>query len=156
MTTTNGQLYLTALGSLERLEIQFMPQELTPVRTANWAEIAVVSRNNPIHHYTGGSNTLSLTLDFYCEEENRRDVIRKCRLLESWAMNNADNKPPERIRLTFGRVFKENEVWIISNVSVTYSQFSPLYDMLPMQSSVQLDLMLDTTHNRNINEVLWK
>lgn len=156
MTTTGGKLYFTALGSLERLEIQFVPPEISPERTANWAEIVIVGRNNPLHHYTGGSNSLSLTLDFHAEEESREDVIRKCRLLESWSMNDGWSNPPERIKLTFGKLFKEDEVWIIKAVKPTYSLFSPEHGMLPRQAMVQIDLALDTDRNRKVRDVLWR
>lgn len=155
ISTTQGRLYLTALSSLERLEIQFVPNEISPSRQANWSEIAIVGRNNPLYHYTGGTNSLSLTLDFHSVEEDRSDVVRKCRLLESWAMNNSYNNPPERIKLTYGKLFKEDEIWLIQSVNPTYTQFSAEHNFLPVQAIVQLDLVLDTDRNRKTRDVLW-
>ena len=155
MNTTEGKLYLTALRSLQRLEIQFMPKDISPQRSASWADIAIVGRNNPLQHYVGGSNKLTLELDFYAEEESREDVIRKCRLLETWAMNDGYSNPPERVRLTFGKLFKENEVWVIHSVKPTYNLFSPEHGMLPRQAYVTVELVMDTDSNRKIADVRW-
>lgn len=156
MTTTDGKLYLTALRSLERLDIQFVPQSLSPTRSVKWAEIAIVGRNNPLHHYTGGNNELMLELDFHAANEDREDVIAKCRLLESWAMNDGYANPPERIRLTFGRLFKENEIWVINSLDFDYSQFSPEHGMLPVQAYARVGLKMDTDTNRTKADVQWR
>lgn len=155
MATTDGKLYLTALSSLKKLEIQYVPSELGLNRSASWSGVEILGRNNPIHQYTGGTNSLELELDFYSEQDNREDVIEKCRLLESWAMNDGFSNPPERIRLTFGKVFKAEEVWIINNVSTTYKLFAKEFGSLPRQANVTLSLVLDTDSNRKVKDVLW-
>lgn len=147
---------MTALGSLEKLEIQFMPATLAPSRSANWAEIAIVGRNNPLHQYTGGSNSLTLELDFHSVDEDREDVIQKCKLLESWAMNDGWSKPPERIKLTWGKLFKADEIWVIKSVNPSYSLFSAEHGMLPRQAMVQVELALDTDKNRTRRDVRWR
>ncbi len=154
MNTTQGMLYVTSMRTLQRLDIQFMPKELATDRTANFADIAIVGRNNPLHHYTGGDNSLSFEFDFYSETENREDVIEKCRLLESWSMNDGDT-PPEQIRLTFGRLFKADEIWIIKKVAVRYSLFSPEHGMLPRQAYAKVDFVLDPKFNRKTSDVKW-
>jgi len=156
MATTEGKMYLTALSSLKKLEIQYVPTKLGISRGANWAEIAILGRNNPIYQYTGGSNSLHLTLDFYSEQDNREDVVEKCRLLESWTMNNGFDEPPERIRLTFGRLFKATEIWLIESVDIDYKMFAKDFGSLPKQATVEVSLILDTVKNRSINDALWK
>lgn len=148
-------LYITALRSLERLDIQFVPKSINTSRKVTLGEIAVVGRNNPFQHYTGGGNTFSLELDFCAEEESREDVVRKCRLLESWAMNDGFEFAPERLRITFGKFFKENEVWVISNINVDYSMFSAQHGMLPTQAYAKVDFVLDTSTNRKKSDVQW-
>lgn len=155
MTTTEGKLYMTALGTLERVEIQFMPKELSPVRKSDWAEIAIVGRNNPFNQYTGGSNSLSLELDFVSTEENREDVVEKCRMIESWSINDGYDKPPQVIRLTWGKLFKEKEVWVIRNVNTNYSMFSPAHGMLPTMATMTIELAMDTQTNRKTGDVQW-
>ena len=70
-TTTQGMIYLTALNSLEKLEVQYIPTSISTSRDVNLGEVAIVGRNNPTHHYTGGSNSLNLELDFHSSQKNR-------------------------------------------------------------------------------------
>ena len=153
-TTTKGMIYLTALNSLEKLEVQYIPTSFSTNREANLGEVAVVGRNNPKHHYTGGSNGFTLELDFYSDQKNREDVVAKCRLLESWSMNDG-NKPQELIRVTFGKFFKENEVFRIASINVDYSLFSTANSMLPRIAKATVEFKLDTKFNRKSEDVKW-
>lgn len=47
MATTQGKLYFVATKSLERLEIQFVPNELGMTRNSDTQSVQVVGRNNP-------------------------------------------------------------------------------------------------------------
>lgn len=155
MNTTEGKLYLTALKSLERLDIQFVPVNMTDKRTAIVAGIAVVGRNVPFHHFVGGTKTMPLELDFHAEEENREDVIRKCKWLESLTYSDEFENKLERVRLTFGRMFRPFETWIIQSVDVDYSIFQQEYGMLPKQAYVKLNLILDTDTNLTPDDIKW-
>lgn len=154
-TTTQGMIYITALSTLEKLEVQYIPRELTSNRQVNLGEVQVVGRNNPLQHYTGGSNRIRLELEFYSDQRDREDVIAKCRLLESWAMNDGNVAPQEKLRVTFGRMFKENEIYRISDLSVDYSMFSPTKGMLPRQATANIELVLDPKFNRKAEDVKW-
>lgn len=155
MNSTNGQLYITALKSLERLEIQFLPKELDFKRGVNYGEVSIVGRNNPLYHYTGGTNEFTLELDFLAETENREDVIKRCKWLEALTANDGFNKPPEQVRITFGKLFKENEIWIIKNFSYKLSQFKSLYGYLPIQANASVTFALDTATNRKHTDIKW-
>lgn len=155
MNTTDDKLYLTALKSLERLDIQFVPVGMTDKRTALIAGIAVVGRNNPVHHFVGGNKTMPLELDFHSEEESREDVISKCKWLESLTYSDEFENKLERVRLTFGRMFRPFETWIVQSVDVDYSLFQDDYDMLPKQAYVKLNLILDTDANLTPEDVKW-
>lgn len=151
----SSRLYFTALKSLERLEIQYVPTELQLKRSPAIAGVAVVGRNNPKHHYLGGTTDLSLELDFHSNETDREDVISKCKWLESLAYSDGFENPPERVRLTFGSLFRNNEVWIVSNVSYTMSLFDAKKGYLPKQAYVKLTLSLDTESNLKLEDVKW-
>lgn len=153
--TTFGRLYLTALKSLERLEIQFVPTGMIESRRANYGDIEVVGRNNPIPHYTGGSDTLEFELDFVAEDDNREDVVRKCRWLKSMSMNDGFGEPPEKIRLTWGRMFQD-EIWVIRAVQVTYGTFNVEEGFLPVQAYVRLSLQLAPKENLTRRAVQWQ
>lgn len=154
-STTGGRLYLTAINSLEKLEIQYVPKEIVLDRNANIADIVIVGRNNPIHQYTSGDTTLTLELDFHAEEESREDVIRKVRLLQSWMHNDGYSKPAEIVRLTWGKLFKANEVWVIKRAPAKFSNFNPSKEWLPQQAYVSLTLALDTSENLKKRDYQW-
>src|SRR5690606_14511421 len=90
-TTTEGRLYFIALTTLDRLDIQFVPDEINISRNPTIASIQVIGRNNPIYHYISGETTLNLQLDFHAMHENRQDVINKCRWLEHLAYADGNN-----------------------------------------------------------------
>lgn len=150
MTTTQGQIYLIALSSLERLDIQFVPDVLPITRTANIAEIAVVGRNTPQHHYTGGTEGIELKLDFFASEENRQDVRKKCNWLRSLCYSDGNKKPPEKVKLVWGDLFRDEE-FVVRSVKVEYSLFNREFGFLPQQAYVNIALSFDPNKN-----VKWK
>lgn len=152
MTTTEGRLYLIALGSLERLEIQFVPATIDVERNANYPEIAVVGRNTPQYHFTGGNESLPLKLDFFAAEENREDVRKKCQWLKSLTYSDGFKKPPQKVKLVYGDLFKDEE-WVVKSVKISYSMFSKPHGFLPQQAYVDIVLGLDPSKNLTWNDI---
>ena len=155
MATTEGKIYITALRTLEKLEVQFVPPQIAFTRTPKYAGIAVVGRNNPLNHYTGGTTSLNFELDFHAEQTNREDVIRKCKWLEALGNNDGFDHPPEQVRLTFGGMFKNNEVWIVTSINIVYSRFDKVYNYLPVQAYATLTLTLDPDFNLKTRNIKW-
>jgi hypothetical protein len=155
MATNSGKLYLIAMTSLERLDIQFVPSVLNYSRSASHAEVAIIGRNNPKPQYTGGKTTLTLTLDFYAEEPNRQDVYERVTWLESLAYTDGYNKPKENVMLIFGDMFKRHR-WYISNVGIKYSEFNPGYNFLPHQAFVDITLVLDPVQNLTYDDIRYR
>lgn len=156
MAVEEGKMYLTALRSLERLEIQYVPKEIAISRSPIIAGVAVVGRNNPLHHYVGGTTEMTLDLDFHSDEESREDVIRKCKWLESLAYGDGYDAPPETVRLTFGTLFRKNETWVVKDVKYKLSLFMGSYGMLPKQATVSIQLALDTKKNLKTEDIKWR
>lgn len=156
MGVAQGKMYLTALRSLERLDIQYVPKEIAISRSANISGVAVVGRNNPLYHYTGGTTEMTLELDFHSEELNREDVIRKCKWLESLAYSDGYSSAPETVRLTFGKLFQNNETWVVQRVNYKLSLFMGDHGMLPRQAIVSITLSLDPQRNLRKDDVQWK
>lgn len=145
--TTAGRLWIVPEIELDqKIEIQFVPREIAISRVSAIQTIAIVGRNNPFYQYTGGETTMPIQLDFYAEDEDRKDVLRKVRFLESLSINNGYKNPPQRIHLIFGDIFK-NEMWVIKSVKTKLSNFDKPYGMLPKQAYVDLELALDTNVN---------
>lgn len=153
MGAQSGQLYFIALNALnERMEIQYVPDELNVTRQPDIEEIKIIGRNNPKHHYSGGTTKLQLKLDFCAQTENREDVIKKCRWLESLCYNDGYTVPPSKVKLVFGKLFRK-EVWVVRNVSYQLTQFEKPTGWLPIQAYVTIDLSLDTKTSLRISDV---
>lgn len=154
-TSTAGKIYITAVKSLEKIEVQFLPKELEFSRKLKYGEILIVGRNNPLYHYSGGSNEFTLELDFIADEDNREDVIRRCKLLESWTSNDGYKSAPEKLKVTFGKLFKNNEVWLIADFSYKLGQFKSEYGYLPQQAVASVKFVLDPEKNTKHSDIKW-
>lgn len=150
-TTTEGQLYFVALKSLDRLHIQFVP-DLDITRKTDISDIKIVGRNIPQYQYLGGETTLDLKLDFHSMDEDRMDVINKCRWLEHLAHNDGYKKPPEQVKLIFGELFKE-QIWIVKDVKYKLSGFNRSKGFLPQQAYADVTLALDLSSNPTWTDV---
>lgn len=157
MTTTDGKLKLIVTDeweAIQQMEIQFVPPSLDLNRTANFADVVVVGRNNPQYHYVGGTDDFVLKLDFCANEESRLDVVTKVDWLRSLAMSDGGKRKPQKVNLIFGDIFK-GQTWIVRGVNVKYSQFQQDKGFLPQQAYVELRLSLDTENNLNWADV-WR
>lgn len=155
ISTTGGNLYMIALDSLERIEIQYVPKELALTRNAKLGELAIVGRNIPKNHQTGGSKFLKFTLDFYSVKESaegRDDVIKKLRLLESWTYNEGIDRNAEKIKLVYGSMFRD-EIWTVQTVDIKMVEFEK-QTFLPLQAYVNVTLKLDTNKNPKRSDVI--
>ena len=135
---TKGIAYLITLDGLEKVEIQYVPPTIAWNRRANDTDVAIVGRNLPKGHHTGGEKVLVLNLDFYSVKASRQDVIEKIMLLESWTYNEDFNEGVESIKLVFGKLFR-GEVWRIKSVSPNITHFTN-DNFLPMQATVKVIL----------------
>lgn len=130
----------------EKLRIQTVPLELSVVPESTWATIPSLGRNNPFYNYTGGEDTLEMTLDWYATLESRQDVIDKCRWVESLSKADGYLDEPPRILLIFGELFKYT-TWIIDKAPYKLSLFDKSQGMLPRQAYQELSLKKVTDRN---------
>ena len=150
--TTGGKCYIVELASpFDRLEFQFMPDNVKTSRSATFAAIAPVGRNNDVLHYVGGNDELEFDLDFFSDENTYKDVVRKCNFLKSLAMADGGYGPAKNVKVVLGKVFSK-EVWVVKEVDVSYDYFS-IENFLPRRASVKIKLQLDTKKNRRIRDV---
>lgn len=145
-STTQGQLYFIALTTLDRLEFQYVPKDIKIVSQGNFPEVVVVGRNTPVYHYTGGSKSIELELDFHSITANKEDVIKKVQWVESLRYSNGDEDAPQSIKVIWGDLFKD-ETWIVTKVQSTISMFDKVNGMLPRQAYVKVTLLADNETN---------
>lgn len=151
-TTTNGQLYFVIIKTLERLNIQFIPDVLHWNRTVKEGDIIIVGRNNPVEHYITGTDTISFKLTLHALEESRADVIKRAKWIKSLTYNNGYNSARPRIRLVWGDMFNK-EVWVVKSVDLDFRLFDKVNGMLPTLAGVDVVLQLDPSKNLTINDV---
>lgn len=152
MNTTQGQLYLLRLDTLERLEIQFVPLTLDYSRNSRYGDVRVIGRNNPLYHYAGSATTLNLELDFHSYNENRTDVIEKVNWLERATMANGYLQQPPELKLIFGDLLADKK-WILERCNPTLQNFDKPSNFLPKQAYVSLRFREITDTNKRWNEI---
>ena len=151
-TTTRNMLHLVDMGSLERVSIQYVPRNIKMRKSADLARLKVIGRNEPVIHITGGRKELSLDLDFHCVQEDRQDVIRKVRWLESLASSDGFENPQPLVKLIWGDLYRHN-LWKVEFVDATFELFDADYQMLPKQAYVKIVLIPITPKNRTHDDI---
>lgn len=157
--TTDHRCYILDLsprnGVRERLEIQFVPGEITGTRTADLKDIVVVGRNNPFLHYTGGKEMINLPLEFYSDIEAHDDVKKKIDWLRSLTINNGNIGGFRSVKVIFGDLFRW-ETFAVKAVSYKMSHFDGDSDFLPLRANVGLTLQVQgkfDDENNVINDI---
>lgn len=146
INTTNGNIFIMGERTLERLEIQFIPQQLELDRKANITEIGIVGRNTPQYQYLNGSTELAVEFDFHTDERTGMSVVNKVRWLESLLASERYVEPPERVKLIWGKLFRY-EMWILKSMKATYKEFDKTKDGLPRQGYAACVFALDPKNN---------
>lgn len=145
--TTDGLFYITETDPpFESLRGQFIQEEINWKRTAKYAEAVIVGRNHPRYHFIGGKDTIGLTFDFYSDEEQRDDVYRKIRWLQSLTYNDAGFGHVKHVKVTFGDMFKGQQ-WVVKDVNAKMSGFNKFYGLMPQRAIVDVILDLDVVNN---------
>lgn len=152
--TTDHRCYILDLttrnGINERLEIQFVPKEITGSRTANLKDIIVIGRNNPFLHYTGGKESINLSLDFYSDIESHDDVKKKIDWLRSLTINNGTVGGFRSVKIVFGDLFRW-ETFAVKSVNYKMTHFDGDSDFLPLRATVTLTLQVQGKYDRENN-----
>ena len=135
----------------ERLEVQYVPSEISISRSANISTVNVVGLNIPLRQWTGGEKSLNFTLNFYAKDEAKEEAVRKVKWLESLTYNeNAGN--PRLVKVVFNRLFLDDK-WIVDTVNYKLANFHPT-EGYPVQAEVSLSLLLYARGNEyNFNRV---
>jgi hypothetical protein len=129
VTTTRQSLYIINLDNIEdRLEIQFVPKELINSRQSTPNAVQIISRNNPLHQFSGGEESLRFQLDFYSDNVKIEEVVNKCRWLKALTYMDGENPQPN-IALVYGKLFTDvYNRWLVSNISIQMTRFSKTMD----------------------------
>lgn len=129
-------------NSYESIVIQGMPSEVNYEMDNTWVTVKTNGRNNPFYFYTGSEDTISFDISWYSNQPDRKDVIKKCRLLESWSKANAYEAAPPELWISWGssELFKDYSFVLISAPYVL-SNFQNAYRLNRKSAPIDLGLL---------------
>lgn len=149
----------------QSLTIQGMPSEVNIETDNTWVAVKSAGRNNPLYIYTGSEDTISFDISWYSLDKDRKDVIRKCRLLESWSKANGYISSPPELWISWGasELFKDDS-FILAAAPYTLTNFqnayrvdrtSPIIDLglIPNAAVQKLTFKRVTKTNRTHTEI---
>ena len=105
--------------------LQCRPDEVQINPTGTWVAVPSMGRNNPFRMYTGGDDSITFDISWYCNDPNNRDeVITKCRLLESWSKADGYIASPPILQILWGSgdMYKD-DFFILESASYKLSHF---------------------------------
>ncbi len=147
-------LFLIDTFSGESLRLPFVPKELKYTPESNFKAIASMGRNNPLYHYTGGEDTLEFEIDWFAEEEDRTDVLKRCKWVEALSKNDAYNNPPPAVILHWNTVMFSDSLWLVTAAPYRMLDFQAHKKMLPQQAYQQVTLKRITEANMTGSQIL--
>lgn len=148
-----NQPYILDLVTKQRLFLQTVPMELNYGSEGAWATIAPVGMNNPFYHYTGSEDTLTFSITWYSDEENRQDVIKKCKWIESLTKNDGYENKPHPVQFIMGDLYR-NAKWIVYSAPYKMANFNREFGMMPQFASQEITLKRISPINRMRSDIL--
>lgn len=132
-------------GRVARLP--FVPKELKVNPESHFKAIASMGRNTPFYHFTGAEDTLEFEIDWFAQEDSRYDVIRNCKLIESWTKNDAYDNPPPTVILHWNKELFADSLWLITAAPYRLMDFQAHRNMLPQQAYQSITMKRVTATN---------
>jgi hypothetical protein len=120
------------LDNGDYVRFRFVPRELSFGGEIMLQPIYSMGRNTPFYQYTGSEQNLEFEIDWFQMSEGDPTVMETCRQIESWGKNDADDFPPARLKIVFGRTIITDAVWLLAGSKYTVTQFYANRDMEPI------------------------
>ena len=144
--------YLIDLVTGEYLGLMGLPRQMDYENKTAYATIAVPGRNNPHYHFTGSEDTLSFEISWWSEEDGRRDVIKKCKWVESMSKADGYNADPHLLRFKWGEMFSK-ATWKVESVTTVYTQFHRERGYMPCCAVQTITLKRVTLSNTTLEQI---
>lgn len=147
-----NQPFILDMVTCEKLFLQTIPLELGMNPETGWNVVMAAGRNTPLYQYTGAEDSLSFTLTWYADEENKQDALRKVKWIEALGKNNGYDEKPHHVKFVFGKMFQDAE-WIVFAMPYKMSVFDRESGMFPNQIQQEITLKRILTRNRLSNQI---
>lgn len=149
----------------EEIILPFVPKELNYNPESAFVAIKPIGANNPRYQFTGAEDKLEFEIDWLSTNDNREDVIRNCRKIESLTKADGYKRSPHRVLLQWGakdHLFAKH-VFIIISAPYRMVQFSKGHytaegefvetNMMPVQAYQRVTLVRVTSKNLSKIEI---
>lgn len=149
----------------EEIRLPFIPRELNYNSESSFVAIKPIGANNPRYQFTGAEDKIEFEIDWLSTDNNREDVIRNCRKLESLTKADAYTRSPHRVLLQWGardHLFSKH-VFLVLSAPYRMVQFSKgHYDasgnlvesnLMPIQAYQRITLARITSKNLSKIEI---
>lgn len=148
------------------IELPSIPIELNYGAESTFAAIKGIGRNTFKYHFTGSEDILEFDIDWYSSNHNRREVIQKCRDIESLSKSDGYEGDPHRVMLQWGEdnTLFEKHVFIIISAKYRLTQFSNAHKqgkniiddkLLPVQAYQTVRLARISSYNLTTNDIKY-
>lgn len=114
-----------SVSPYQRIAIQGAPSRVEVQPISDWVAIKSMGRNNPFMMYTGGEDSIRFEVDWYVyKDQTRKEVIRKCRLLESWSRADGYTSAPPLLKIKWGNSgIYDEDFFVLTMANYTLSNF---------------------------------
>lgn len=109
---------------IKYIMLQNRPDSIQVKPNATWVAVKSMGRNLPFMMYTGGEDVISFEVSWYNNNRDYKDVITRCRAIESLTRANGYNNSPPVLRIQWGqsKIF-DNYLWVLESCPYTLSNF---------------------------------
>lgn len=156
LPAAGNDLFIIDLDTSEKLGLMGIPKELDYTPESNWATQKVPGRNTPHYHYVGSEDTLTLDLSWWATEDDKIDVISRCKWLESLTKSDGWLGRPHLVKLHWGSLFGKAK-WIVTAAPYKLSTFDKTRGYRPTHATQQITLKRYEANNRTTEQVIdWQ
>lgn len=157
--TVNNQIIIinTHTQPYTKVEIQGKPSEVEVVPDSNWATVKSIGRNNPFMIYTGGEDTITIDVSWFSTQKDRKDVINKCKLLESWSRSDGYTASPPVLHISWGssNLFK-GQTFVLTSAKYSLSNFQNSYNPSGSRRNLSEIIDLGLLPNCAVQKLIFK
>ena len=122
--TARAKCYITELSTGDTLHFDHIPNQVTTQKAANWNDVEILGRSEPLKGYSGSSaKAISLALQFSAsydqdDEGTYEKLETRLNFLDSLVYPEYEEHtiPPSRVLLSFGDWLKQ--VSIVRDISI--------------------------------------
>lgn len=113
----------------QSIVIQGMPQQIEVEPTTDWVAVKSMGRNNPFMMYTGGEDVIKFDISWYVHRDTTRtEVIKKCKLLESWTRADGYISAPPTLKIKWGNTgLYDNDTFVLTSANYILKEFQNAY-----------------------------